>query len=354
MKPTTDFANILLTWNEADNERTMPWKGEKDPYLVWLSEVMLQQTRVEQGLPYYIKFKNKYPTIKHLADAPEDEVMQLWQGLGYYSRARNLHYTAKHITYHLKGMFPATFSDLKKLKGVGDYTAAAIASFVFDEQVAVVDGNVIRVLSRIFGIETPFDTTTGKKEFQHLAQKLIDTKQAGLYNQAIMDFGSKVCTPQKPACEGCVFQKKCFAYQKNLVGNLPYRAKRATIKNRYFYYLLIHNHTQLLIQKRTAKDIWQNLYELPLIETKKKLNGKQLTAAVSDMLGNNSIKHAVSDEIVQMLSHRKIHFRFIHLPQSVKQLKPLPDTLVISKKDVKNYGFPKTIAAYLKEILSVS
>lgn len=341
------FTKNLLKWNELENVRTMPWKGEKDPYLVWLSEVMLQQTRVEQGLPYYLKFKKHYPTVKHLADAPEDEVMQMWQGLGYYSRARNLHHTAKHIAYGLKGKFPTTFLEIKKLKGVGDYTAAAIASFVYAEPVAVVDGNVIRVLSRIFGIETPFDTTAGKKEFSALAQQLIDTGQPGVYNQAIMDFGSKVCTPKKPTCEACVFSKKCFAYQKNLVGALPYRAKRITIKSRYFYYLFIHNATQLLIQKRIKKDIWQNLYELPLIETEKKLSSKQLAVAVSSKLGEDFKKHEMSDDIVQLLSHRKIHFRFIHLPQSGKQLKPMPGTVVISKKDISTFGFPKTVAEYL-------
>lgn len=344
------FTKNLLKWNELENVRTMPWKGEKDPYLVWLSEVMLQQTRVEQGLPYYLKFKKHYPTVKHLADAPEDEVMQMWQGLGYYSRARNLHHTAKHITYGLKGKFPTTFLEIKKLKGVGDYTAAAIASFVYNEPVAVVDGNVIRVLSRIFGIETPFDTTAGKKEFSAVAQKLIDTGQPGVYNQAIMDFGSKVCTPKKPNCADCVFQKKCFAQQNNLVGALPYRAKRTTIKSRYFYYLFIHNATQLLIQKRIKKDIWQNLYELPLIETEKKLSSKQLSAAVSNMLGVNSNKYAVSDEIVQLLSHRKIHFRFIHFPQTDKKLKTLPGTQVISKKSISKFGFPKTVAEFLSKI----
>ena len=238
-KMNKSFAALLLKWHKDENRREMPWKGEKNPYYIWLSEIILQQTRVEQGLPYFLRFKQKYPTVKQLAKAKEDEVMKLWQGLGYYSRARNLHETAKNIQQNFKGIFPGTFDELKKLKGVGDYTAAAIASFAFGEKKAVVDGNVIRVLARVFGIETAFDTTKGKKKFAQLAQELIDENNPAVYNQAIMDFGGVVCSPKNPKCEDCPFHKICIAKNHALIEQLPYREKRTKIKNRYFNYLLI-------------------------------------------------------------------------------------------------------------------
>ena len=227
----------MLKWNKEKNRRAMPWKGEKNPYYIWLSEIILQQTRVEQGLPYFLRFKEKYPTVKQLAEAKEDEVMKLWQGLGYYSRARNLHATAKNIQQNFKGKFPETFDELKKLKGIGDYTAAAISSFAFGEKKAVVDGNVIRVLSRVFGIETAFDTTEGEKQFAQLAQQLIDEKTPGIYNQSIMDFGAVICTPQNPKCSECPFNKICVARKESKIEELPYRSKKTKITNRYFNYL---------------------------------------------------------------------------------------------------------------------
>ena len=264
---TIPFAKALLAWNSASNKRDMPWKGEKNPYYIWLSEIILQQTRVEQGLPYFVNFKKKYPTVGHLAEAPDDEVMRMWQGLGYYSRARNLHETAKNVHRNHGGRFPGTFDELKKLKGVGEYTAAAIASFAFNEKKAVVDGNVIRVLARVFDISTPFDTTEGKKEFGQLAQKLIDAQHPGPYNQAIMDFGATVCTPQNPDCPNCPLKKWCAAFKLGKVDELPVRKNKVAVRQRFFNYLFISNGGEIFIQKRTGKDIWANLYQLPLLET---------------------------------------------------------------------------------------
>jgi A/G-specific adenine glycosylase len=343
------FAALLLQWNEEENRREMPWKGEKNPYYIWLSEIILQQTRVEQGLPYFIRFKEKYPTVKHLAQAKEDEVMRLWQGLGYYSRARNLHKTAKNIHQNFKGKFPNTFDELKKLKGVGDYTAAAIASFAFGEKKAVVDGNVIRVLSRVFGIETAFDSTVGKKEFALLAQSLIDESNPSAYNQAIMDFGGMVCAPQNPKCTICPFNKICVAKREETIHAFPHREKRIKIKNRYFNYLVIENGKEIFIQKRTGNDIWKGLYELPLFETKTTLK-KNLKNSVSAFLKMNEFEIIFSSkEIVQLLSHQKIHFRFLHIAVKGFSALTIEKAKRVKLKSLPQFGLPKTIHLYLQE-----
>ncbi len=344
-----EFSGFLLRWNRNVNDRQMPWKGEKDPYLVWLSEIILQQTRVEQGLPYYLRFKKQYPTVKKLADAPEDEVMKLWQGLGYYSRARNLHSTAKHITYVLKGRFPDNFQEIKALKGIGDYTAAAIASFVFGEAKAVVDGNVIRVLARVFGIATPWDTTAGKKEFAALAMEQLPPAHTGEYNQAIMDFGAVVCTPQNPACPTCPLQQLCVAYKGNLVEELPVRAKRTKIRERYFTYLLVTDGKKLLIQKRTGNDIWRNLYQLPLIESKTNLPANP-KAAIKKLLGDGPFEmENTAHEETQMLSHQKIHFRFLTLRCKTFSNVKSNEFQLIDIKKIKSFAFPRTIHLFLHQ-----
>ncbi|HLP20336.1 MAG TPA: A/G-specific adenine glycosylase [Chitinophagales bacterium] len=343
------FTRLLLTWNKEKNTRQMPWKGEKNPYYIWLSEIILQQTRVEQGLPYFVRFKTKYPTVKQLALAKEDEVMKLWQGLGYYSRARNLHETAKNIHQNFKGIFPNTFDELVKLKGVGDYTASAIASFAFDEKKAVVDGNVIRVLSRVFGIETPFDTTAGKKQFAQLAQELIDDNEPGAYNQAIMDFGAVVCTPQSPKCDTCLLNKICFARQHGLVNELPYREKRTKILPRYFTYLYIKSKNELVIEKRTGNDIWKNLYQLPLVETAKPIK-KDFHKLLAGAIGTKEFEiKSYSKEIAQLLSHRKIHFRFVEIELAdFKSFNP-EGSQKVKLKDLNRYAFPKTIHEFLQQ-----
>ena len=349
MNSKKKFAALLLQWNEEENRREMPWKGEKNPYYIWLSEIILQQTRVEQGLPYFLRFKEKYPSVKHLALAKEDEVMRLWQGLGYYSRARNLHETAKNIQQNYKGIFPNTFDGLKKLRGVGDYTAAAIASFAFSEKKAVVDGNVIRVLSRVFGVETAFDITEGKKEFAQLAQEVLDEKNPAIYNQAIMDFGGTVCVPPNPKCEVCPLNKICVAKKEGTIDVLPYREKKTKIRNRYFNYLVIENGKEIFIQKRTDSDIWKSLYELPLIETEKPLT-KNLKNTLSKFLHTEDFKiESSSKEIIQLLSHQKIHFRFIHLV--VKDIRALriEKARLIKIKALAQLALPKTIHLFLFE-----
>jgi A/G-specific adenine glycosylase len=259
------FRNNLMHWHTS-HLRPMPWKGERDPYKIWLSEIILQQTRVEQGLPYYEKFIAAYPTVSHLADAPQDEVLKNWEGLGYYSRARNMHATAKYIAGELAGRFPDTYAGIRDLKGVGDYTAAAIAAFAYDLPHAVLDGNVYRVLARFFGIRTSIDTPAAKNEFSALAATLLDTARPGAYNQAIMDFGAMHCTPRQPACATCPLQKHCVAFKTGQVSELPVKSKAAEKKDRFFAYAVFYHGDHTWVRQRAGKDIWQNLYEFPLLE----------------------------------------------------------------------------------------
>ena len=341
------FSQKLLDWASTQN-RPMPWKGEKNPYLIWLSEIILQQTRVEQGLPYFQKFASHYPTVKDLANAPEDEVMKLWQGLGYYSRARNLHATAKHIAYDLKGVFPKTYKDILALKGVGPYTAAAIASFAYNLPRAVVDGNVYRVLSRTFGIETPIDTTSGKKEFAVLADELIDAKKAGKYNQAIMDFGATLCTPKLPKCPTCPFKDDCQALEQKTIDKLPIKSKKIVKKERHFHYFIFNYKDITWINKRTEKDIWQNLYDFPLIEFTEKVENQtikeheQWLALLEDQ--DYSITK-ISKPYRQMLTHRKVIATF----WEIEIQKPLIQKhyIEVEKKNLQQFAFPKVISQYL-------
>jgi len=244
----------------------LPWRKTNDPYHIWLSEIMLQQTRVDQGLPYYQKFVKNYPTVFDLASAPEDNVLKDWEGLGYYSRARNLHFTAKHVANELEGEFPKTYSELLKLKGVGDYTAAAISSISFDEAQPVVDGNVFRVLSRYLGIEKPINSTDGKKAFKAAAEEMMDHKDPATYNQAIMEFGALQCVPKNPDCHNCPLRESCFAFKENRVGDLPQKIRKKYNRERFFHYLMISYNGRVLVNKRGDNDIWKGLFEFPLLE----------------------------------------------------------------------------------------
>ena len=345
----TSFSNQLLKW-ASTQDRPMPWKGEKNPYLIWLSEIILQQTRVAQGLPYFQNFAKNYPTVKDLADAPEDDVMKLWQGLGYYSRARNLHATAKHIAYELNGAFPKTYKDILLLKGVGPYTAAAIASFAYNLPHAVVDGNVYRVLSRIFGIETPIDTTTGKKEFTKLADELIDIKKAGKYNQAIMDFGATLCTPKLPKCTKCPFNTNCQALKNKTIDKLPIKSKKMVKKERHFHYLILNHDGHLWLNKRTKKDIWQNLYEFPLIEFSEKKEQSDVKKHViwQSILENKDFSIIkISKPYRQVLTHRKIIATFWEI--KLEEVIDENDFLKIEKNNLKQFAFPKVIIQYLQD-----
>ncbi|HEY0091267.1 MAG TPA: A/G-specific adenine glycosylase, partial [Flavobacterium sp.] len=262
-----NFPKLLIDWY-LQNRRNLPWRDTTDPYLIWLSEIMLQQTRVAQGMPYYFKFAEAFPTVFDLARADEQQVLKLWQGLGYYSRARNLHKTAQYVAGNLGGIFPKNYAGLIKLTGVGEYTAAAIASFSYNEPVAVVDGNVFRVLSRFFDIETDIATPSAKKEFTSLASELMPKDQPALFNQAIMEFGALQCIPRNPDCYNCPLNSGCLAFKSRKVNVLPVKSKKAKAKDRFFNYLVYSDENQrTLLEKRIGKGIWENLYEFPLIET---------------------------------------------------------------------------------------
>lgn len=302
------FANKIIDWYH-ENKRDLPWRDTKDPYKIWISEIILQQTRVAQGYDYYCRFMEHFPDVMTLAKASEDEVMKCWQGLGYYSRARNLHEAAKVISD--KGSFPCTYEEVRALKGIGDYTAAAICSFAYDLPYAVVDGNVYRVLSRWMGVEEPIDTGSGKKLFASLANEMMDRSRPALYNQAIMDFGALQCVPSSPSCLFCPLADSCVALQKNLVDKLPRKARKTKVLDRYFSYIYVRAGAYTYIKRREAGDIWQNLYEFPLIETEKEVGEEEILSlpAFQNLLGGQKVKafRMVSPEIRHVLSHRVIH-----------------------------------------------
>jgi A/G-specific adenine glycosylase len=340
------FSGNLLKWSREKNTRQMPWKGEKDPYKIWLSEIILQQTRVEQGLKYYINFISTFPDIHQLANAPDEKVFKLWEGLGYYSRCRNLITTARFISNERKGKFPDTYEDIKSLKGIGPYTAAAISSFAFNLPYAVVDGNVFRVLARIFGVRTAIDSTEGKKYFTQLADQLLDKKQAGIYNQAIMDFGAVVCKPVGPACSECTFNKTCFAFLNDQVNELPVKEKKITIRKRWFYYFVMENKSESAIVQRTAKDIWQHLFEFPLIEANGEEDNKKIIAMAEKAgwlkKGQYDIV-SISPLYKQQLSHQLIIGRFINIRLKTKSSQ---NWQWVRKSELPNYAFPKFINQY--------
>jgi A/G-specific adenine glycosylase len=352
------FRENLLAWF-AKNHRPLPWKGERDPYKIWLSEIILQQTRVEQGLPYYQKFVAKYPDVKTLADAPEDEVLKLWEGLGYYSRARNLHFNAKLIVNDLGEKFPDTYDKIRALKGVGDYTAAAIASFAFGLPRAVVDGNVFRVLSRFFGIETPTDLPSAKKEFAALAQALLDPARPADFNQAMMDFGATHCAPQQPKCLTCPLQNQCVAFQTKRVAELPVRSKAVEKKERFFVYIVANFQKKTFVRKRTANDIWRNLWEFPLLELPAfPADNRELEKLIQKKfdIGHWTLDIRFSKPYRQMLTHRVVAAVFCeidfpdHVEPYVFEKPPFENCLQVSRADLKkNIAVPRIIGWYLQE-----
>ncbi len=308
------FTKTVTHWY-SNNKRILPWRQTKDPYYIWLSEIILQQTQVKQGLPYYEAFVSKYPTIFDLAKANESDVLKLWQGLGYYSRARNLHATSKHIVEALNGTFPASYKELLKLKGVGDYTASAMASICFNEITAVVDGNVYRVLSRYFEIDTPINSSKGAKEFKALAQKLIDKKNPAEFNQAIMEFGAVQCRPKNPDCNACPLQDGCLAFNKNRVDKLPVKIKSAKAKKKHFNFLVfISKDQKTILEKRKGKGIWQNLYQFPLVETSKEQSYGSFKKHIQSHHLLNKVVFNLSlynkDAIIHKLSHQHLYTKF--------------------------------------------
>lgn len=342
------FARKLLHWNLKNNDRQMPWKGEKDPYKIWLSEIILQQTRVEQGLKYYQNFIKAFPTIDALAKAPEETVFKLWEGLGYYSRCRNLITTAKFISEELKGVFPSDFDSILQLKGVGNYTASAIASFAYNLPYAVLDGNVFRVLARIFGIETPIDSTKGKQQFSSLAQDLLPGPQAGEYNQAIMDFGATVCKPS-PECCTCFFNRHCKAYLSGRQDLLPVKEKKIRIKERWFNYAIVRSQNEVLVHQRQTKDIWQQLFEFVLIETQQPESPETVLSLLKKQYGLSHLKFNGSYSSSQKLSHQKINFQLLVIETNNK--KEIPGFHWITISNLKKYAFPRTLQEFVENEL---
>lgn len=348
-KELSNFTRLLLLWHNKHNTRQMPWKGEKDPYKIWLSEIILQQTRVDQGQQYYMRFIVKYPTVQLLAAAIDTEAFKLWEGLGYYSRCKNLLATARFIVEFKDGIFPEDYEGLLMLKGVGPYTASAIASFAYNLPHAVVDGNVTRVLSRFFNIKTPIDSTQGKDQFNLLAGKLLDTSNAGVYNQAIMDFGATICKPMLPLCDACILQKHCKAYEKNKVNVLPVKQKRIVKKIRWFYYIMAEYENKLLIKKRTEKDIWQNLHEFLLIETDSPQTQENIMASdtFKAIVGKSFKNLKVSANFKQQLTHQTINASFF----CIKQTKKITPEGVewIDKEKISSLAFPKLINTFMRK-----
>jgi A/G-specific adenine glycosylase len=346
-----DFAKELLEWYRA-HHRYLPWKQTGDPYKIWLSEIILQQTRVEQGEPYYLRFTERFPTVQDLAAAPLDEVLRLWQGLGYYSRARHLHSTAQQIVAEYGGRFPRSREALLKLKGIGAYTAAAIASFAFNEAVPAIDGNGYRILSRVFGMDEPVDTGAGKKLFAELAEELIPPAHPGDFNQALMDFGSLVCTPAKPLCADCPLSAGCYAFAHKSTGKFPVKSKRTAIRTRYFYYLFIRHKNSVFIRKRTEKDIWQGLYEFPLIETTGRVpTGKLVTNEKwAALFGDAPWKICrISGEIKHQLTHQTLYATFYTI--DISKISPALQTgyLNISSSMLDSYSLPRLVTIFLEK-----
>lgn len=342
-----NFHNTLIKWY-LQNKRDLPWRKTADPYQIWLSEIMLQQTRVAQGMPYFFAFTGQFPTVFDLANASEEQVLKLWQGLGYYSRARNLHKTAKYIADDLNGSFPSSYKELLNLKGVGEYTAAAIASFSYNEAVPVVDGNVFRVLSRYFDIESDIALPATKKEFTKLAYELMPKDNPAIFNQAIMEFGALQCVPKNPNCSACVFNDSCLALQKKKVDSLPVKSKKVKVTNRFFNYLVLEDILgNTIVQKRTAKGIWHNLYEFPLFESSEIIDFNSISEIVqNDMFSSYTIlgiEECSGATVIHKLSHQHLHIQF----WKIKINEVLENG--IDLKTLKSFPFPIVLYNFIEK-----
>ena len=340
------FTETILNWYEQ-NARQLPWRETQNPYLIWISEIILQQTRVNQGYDYYCRFIRRFPDIQSLAEADEDEVLRYWQGLGYYSRARNLHEAAKSM----KGTFPDTYEGVLSLKGVGTYTAAAICSMAYNQPYAVIDGNVYRVLSRYLGIDTPIDSSAGKKIFAETAQTLLYTKQPGKYNQAIMDFGAMQCTPLSPRCLFCPLSEQCDAFRHGNVQLLPVKQHRTQVTDRYFHYIYVHDKEYIWLHKREGKDIWEGLYELPLVETERPLNDPTDLLHLLEKQWMHEKGNMPSFTLVEtkkhVLTHRIIHASFYEMDLNSI---PLPPNFIrIKREHWTDYPMPQLIHLFLEK-----
>lgn len=342
------FTQVLLNWHNEYNDRSYAWVGETDPYKIWVSEIMLQQTRADQGEPYYLRFMEKYPDVESLAEAPLDDVLLMWEGLGYYSRCRNLHYSAQYIVREKEGVFPKEYEEILQLKGVGPYTAAAIASFAYKLPYAVVDGNVYRVLSRYFGLDWDLSLGKTQKKFFEFANELIDESQPDIYNQAIMDFGATVCTPRKPMCETCPLALNCVAFLGDIVHLLPIKSKKVKVTKRYLNFFVLRFQDLYFIEQRNENDIWKGLFQFYLIETKslQKENIKQL---IPDHWMYENISYLKT--IKQKLTHQEINSMF-----SIIELRKIPQELLekgqwVLWESLNEFAYPKTIVSFLEEEL---
>lgn len=344
-----EFARLLIEWYH-EHKRDLPWRNTNDPYLIWISEIILQQTRVAQGYAYYQRFIERFPNLESLAAAEENEVLKYWQGLGYYSRARNLHQAAISVN----GVFPVRYEDILKLKGVGIYTAAAICSFAYNQPHAVVDGNVYRVLSRFFGVNEPIDSGKGKKIFASLAHDLLDKVQPALYNQAIMDFGALQCAPLSPDCTVCPFKNRCFAFNHNMVSSLPIKQNKTKTSERFFYYLLIRDNGNIYLNKRTENDIWKNLYELPLIESNTALAvddfiRKQEFASI--FKENSVVNVRLLNKTKHVLSHRIIYADFYELEAQDIKMDFLSKYTRLNMADLELYPVSRLMHNFFENFL---
>lgn len=343
------FPHDIHKWYSY-NKRDLPWRKTNEPYKIWISEIILQQTRIAQGINYYNRFVVEFPTIFDLANASEDQVLKLWQGLGYYTRARNLHFTAKVIVEKFNGVFPADFETILSLKGIGYYTAAAIASIAFNLPHATVDGNVYRVLSRFFGISTPIDSEQGKSEIQQIATSILPENNAGFHNQALMEFGALQCVPKSPDCFSCPLISSCYAVNHNLVDQLPVKTKKIKQTTRYFYYYIIESKNSILLDKRTGKDIWKNLHQFPLIESEKELSELEILNLKIPLLNCEKVKlKSVSSTVKHILTHQTIYARFIHIETESDCINQ-SNFIRVNKKDIYKFAVPKLLESYLKKI----
>ena len=341
----------LFDWY-AVNHRSLPWRDINDPYRIWISEIILQQTRVIQGLEYYNRFVRRFPDVRSLAEAPEQEVLKYWQGLGYYSRARNLHAAARSIVDKYDGEFPQRYADVLRLKGIGEYTAAAIVSFAWNQPYPVVDGNVFRFLSRLFAIDEPIDTTKGKKYFAKLAAELMDRSQAGRFNQAMMEFGALQCIPSSPDCTICPFQNECLAYSRRRVAHYPVKQNKTQTKNLYMYYFHIHDAEHLYIKQRQGKGIWQNLFEFPLIESENVLSFDEISRVffLKKWLPDyqDCDFRLIIENRKHVLSHRILYANFYEL--TLNQLPDAPKELIrIARTEMENYPVHRLMQIYFEK-----
>lgn len=341
-----DFASVLLNWYR-ENGRVLPWRGSHDPYLIWVSEVIFQQTRIEQGTGYFLRFTARFSTIVDLAEAEEDEVLKLWQGLGYYSRARNMHYTARHICENYEGKFPRDFGTILKLKGIGDYTASCISSICFGEPHAAVDGNVYRVLSRFYADNTSIDGPSGKSHFKRIAQELISRERPGDFNEALMDLGATVCKPRSPLCKICPLNLLCKAYPRNLQAEFPVKALALKRTAMVINYLLVNSNDQILIQKRTGKGIWKGLYELPMISGD--LGKLDLVAEYEEKYGLKMDNLKEVSRVKQNLTHAELDIRFYSAPNAEVKPDRISSLLTIPVGKIENYPFPKPLVDFLNK-----